>query len=289
MTILIPIAGVAVALLLWTVLVQLEWVTAERFFGHREAEPDGHIWPEAARFHENLRVADLHADTLIWRRDLLRRSRLGNFDFPRMRDGGGAVQGFLAVTEAPNETEGGNLSDKSDRLTLLGVVDQWPLAAIRDQTERALYMARKLHRFCDRSQGTIRFVTKRSDLEQALEDRKTDPSICAVILGLEGSDGTKYQLDNIERLFDAGYRMAELCHYTDTPFAASSSGVSRAGLSPLGRDAVLLMNSLGMIPDLAHASVRTIGDVLELSSHAPLITHTGSASCCTDPKCLIQS
>lgn len=269
----------------WTVLVRTEIVTAERLFGVKAPAP--HPVPAAAQaVHDRLLVADLHADTLIWRRDLLRRGDLGHFDFPRMQDGGLAIQGFLVVTEAPREVIGGGLTDKSDRLTALGVFDQWPLPAIVDQTERALYLGSKLGAFCRRSEGRIRLIRTATELKSALDARAAGQDVRAVYLGLEGSDGTKHSIANLERLFKAGFVMSELCHYTDTPFAASSSGASGAGLTGLGRDAVKTMDGMGMLVDLAHASPRTAEDVLAIVKKPPLITHTGSASCHHDPKCL---
>jgi microsomal dipeptidase-like Zn-dependent dipeptidase len=280
------VAGcVAALLLLWTVLVRTELVTAERFFGTRGA-PAPSVSAEAAALHARLLVADLHADSLIWRRDLLIRRELGQFDFPRMADGNGAVQGFLVVTESPRTITGGGISDKSDQLTALAIVDQWPFRAIVDQTERALYLAGKLHRFCDRSQGEIRLIRTAGDLRATLAARQADGRIRGAYLGLEGADGTSYRIDHLDRLFAAGFRMSELCHYTDTPFAGSSSGVSGGGLTALGRDAVQAMDALGMMIDLAHASPKTIEDVLALSPRAPLVTHTGSGACHHDPKCL---
>jgi membrane dipeptidase len=196
-----------------------------------------------------------------------------------------AVELFLAVTELPRRTVGDNLNDKSDRLTLLGVLEQWPLTAILDQTERALYLARKLKRYCARTGGNVRFVETASQLNRALGDRTVDRRIRAVLLGLESSDGTKYSLKNVERLFAAGFRTSELCHFTDTPFAAAASGVSKGGLTSLGREAVALMNELGMIVDLAHAAPRVIEEVLVCSKRPPFISHTGARSMHDDPKC----
>ncbi|MCA3155526.1 MAG: membrane dipeptidase [Burkholderiales bacterium] len=279
------LSGLLALALVWTVLVRFEILTAERLFGVK-ALPPHQTGPAAQELHKTLIVADLHADTLIWRRDLLRRSNLGHFDFPRMADGGVAVQGFLVVTEAPREVIGGHLSDKSDRLTALGAFDQWPLPAIVDQTVRALYLGRKLERFAERSKGRVRLVRNRDELQAVLDARHSGQDVRAVYLGLEGSDGTKHRPENLDRLFRAGFRMSELCHYTDTAFAASSSGVSGGGLTALGFEAVQEMDRLGMLVDLAHASPRTISDVLNTTRRPPLITHTGSGSCHHDPKCL---
>ena len=48
----------------------------------------------ALTLHRQLTVADLHADSLLWGRDLLQRSNYGHIDIPRLADGNVAVQIF---------------------------------------------------------------------------------------------------------------------------------------------------------------------------------------------------
>ena len=165
----------AVIVLGWTVAVRSGLLTASQFFSPR-ALPSASLGialsPPATQLHHALRVADLHCDALMWTRNLARRSVWGHLRsrlhaasacvpryFPRMLEGNCALQHFLVVTEAPRQIVGDNLTDTSDRVTLLGMVDQWPLAAIRNQTERALYIGGKLKRFCARPNGQVRFVT----------------------------------------------------------------------------------------------------------------------------------
>ena len=277
----------AVIILGWTVAVRSGLLTASQLFSPR-ALPSaslGIALSPPAQLHHALRVADLHCDALMWKRNLARRSGWGHLDFPRMLEGNCALQHFLVVTEAPRQIVGDNLTDTSDRITLLGMVDQWPLAAIGDQTERALYIGGKLKRFCARTNGQVRFVKTAEELGRALEARKSDLNVRAATLGLESSLGTQYSLKNIERLFAAGFRTSQLCHFTDSPFAAAATGVLKGGLTPLGREAVSLMNELGMIVDLAHAAPRVIEDVLSCSKRVPFISHTGSWAISNDPKC----
>src|SRR6185369_4922671 len=42
---------------------------------------------EAAALHRSSVVVDLHADALLWGRDLAKRSRFGHEDLPRLREG----------------------------------------------------------------------------------------------------------------------------------------------------------------------------------------------------------
>ena len=51
--------------------------------------------------HQRLLIADLHADTLLWNRDLLKRSDYGHVDLPRLVEGNVAIQAFTVVTKSP--------------------------------------------------------------------------------------------------------------------------------------------------------------------------------------------
>src|SRR5919197_5378079 len=55
--------------------------------------------PEAASLHARLLVADLHADSLLWGRDLLLRSDRGQVAIPRLRDGNVNFQLFAVVNK----------------------------------------------------------------------------------------------------------------------------------------------------------------------------------------------
>ena len=62
-------------------------------------------WPEpserALALHATLRIADLHADSLLFGRDLVRRSARGHVDVPRMQAGNVALQVFSMPTKTP--------------------------------------------------------------------------------------------------------------------------------------------------------------------------------------------
>ncbi len=54
---------------------------------------------QALKLHKELMIADLHADSLLWGRDLLERGAYGQVDIPRLADGNVALQVFLVADQ----------------------------------------------------------------------------------------------------------------------------------------------------------------------------------------------
>ena len=55
------------------------------------------ITPAARALHATLDVADMHADSLLWQRDLLVREDRGHVDLPRLIEGRYALQEIESV------------------------------------------------------------------------------------------------------------------------------------------------------------------------------------------------
>ena len=53
---------------------------------------------DVKELHRRWCIADGHADSLMWNRDLLERSQEGHVDFPRLREAGVKLQCFTLVT-----------------------------------------------------------------------------------------------------------------------------------------------------------------------------------------------
>ena len=64
-------------------------------------DPPYEAEPSAVQLHQALTVVDLHADTLLWNRDLLQRASHGHVDLPRLQEGNVALQVFGVVNSLP--------------------------------------------------------------------------------------------------------------------------------------------------------------------------------------------
>ena len=238
----------------------------------------------ALELHRSLWVADLHADSLMWNRDLEDRHGRGRVDVPRLIEGGVALQAFTIVSKTPWGMNVSRNSDSTDMTSLLFIAQRWPLRTWSSLLERALYQAGRLHESAQRSSGKLRVIESRADLERYVRERAQSPAQTAGLLGIEGAQVIEGRLDNVRRLFDAGFRMMSPSHFFDTEVGGSAHGESKYGLTPLGRQVIAEMERLGMLVDLAHASERTISDVLDIATRPVVFSHTGVRGTCDSPR-----
>jgi membrane dipeptidase len=238
----------------------------------------------AVALHKTLLVADLHADSLLWARDLLERGTRGHVDIPRLIEGNVALQAFTIVTKTPRNQNIENNTGDTDNITLLAVAERWPIKAWSSLTERALYQAHKLQQTAERSGGKFTLVRTSSELSAYLDRRIREPQITAGFLGIEGAHALDGNLDNIDRLFDAGVRMMAPTHFFDNDIGGSAHGVEKGGLTDKGHEMIRRMEEKKMIVDLAHASPRTIADVLAIATRPVVVSHTGIKGTCDNTR-----
>ncbi len=235
---------------------------------------------QASALHQKLLVADMHADSLLWSRDLLARSDRGHVDIPRLIEGNVGLQAFTIVSKSPRGQNIDRNPSDSDRITDLVIASAWPLRTWGSLFERALFQIQKLRDFAQRSEGKLRLIESRQDLDAYLAAYKPgDPSVGAW-LGIEGAHPLEGQLDKLDRLFAAGLRMAGITHFFDNELGGSMHGMNQAGLTDFGRAAVARMQELGVLVDLAHASSAVVDDVLAMASQPVVVSHGGVKGTC---------
>lgn len=236
----------------------------------------------AEALHKNLIVADLHADSLLWNRDLLERGTRGQVDIPRLAEGNVAIQAFTLVTTSPRGLNIYKNSDDTDQIQLLAIAQLWPPNTWSSPKWRAIYEAARLHQFAEKSQGKLVIIKSRADLQRYLATRT--PGQVAGFLGAEGSQPLEGKLENLNDLFNSGIRMMAPTHFTDTAIAGAAAGLTKGGLTDLGRQWVRALEAKSIIIDLAHASPATLRDVTAMASRPVLVSHTGVKATCNNPR-----
>lgn len=247
--------------------------------------PPYKISQAAQKKHDGLIIMDWHSDSLLWNRNLLKRSNYGHMDIPRLAEGNVALQMFTVVTKSPKGQNYESNTADTDSITMLAIAQLWPPATWSSLYERALYQSRRLHDCASKEPEHLKIIRRQSDLIKALEMRSKTKSngsgnIVLGLLGIEGCHCLEGKLENVKGLYDAGYRMISLHHFFDNELGGSLHGISRDGLNEFGRQVVRELERLEIIIDVAHSSPEVVDDVLEIAKRPIVVSHTGVHGIC---------
>jgi membrane dipeptidase len=247
--------------------------------------PAFQVSDKAQALHQGLFIGDWHADSTLWNRDLSKRSDYGHVDIPRLQEGNVALQMFTTVTKSPsglNYEE--NDSDAADDITKVAMLQLWPLRAWTSLTERAITQAQKLERLADSDPDNFVLVKSRLDLKAFLTKRESNPKLVGGLIGTEGSHALDGDINNIQRLYEHGFRMMSLHHFFDNELGGSLHGTSKQGLTDFGRQVLAKIIELNIIVDLSHSSEQVVAEALTLTAKPFVVSHTGFKGNCDSPR-----
>jgi microsomal dipeptidase-like Zn-dependent dipeptidase len=250
-------------------------------------DPGGPLAPvsdRARELHATLRIADLHADSLLFGRDLARRGTRGHVDVPRMQEGNVALQVMSMPVKTPKHMNIEHNEGTTDDIMTLALANRWPPATWRSLTARVLHLAARARSIEASSAGAFRLIRSGEDLAAYLADRATAPQLTAGLLSIEGAHALDDDPANVDVVADAGIRMISPSHFFDTAFGGSAHGMEQGGLTEPGREMIRRMEARGVILDVAHASARTIDDALAISSRPVVASHTGVRGVCDNAR-----
>jgi len=236
--------------------------------------------PEARELHGRLTIADMHSDALLWKRSILERAERGHVDLPRLQEGNVALQVFASVTRSPRGQNLDGNTDETDNITPLVAAQLQPPRTWNSPFERSMYHAEKLDRAVEGSDGQLRWVRTKGELEALLADRAAGGDAIGALYALEGLHNLEGNGANLKRLYDAGARMAGFTHFFDNEVAGSMHGVERGALTDLGREMFAQMQDLGMVVDLAHASPEAMEEMISLADGPLVYSHGGVRATC---------
>lgn len=244
--------------------------------------------PAADSLLRTIDVVDLHADALLWPRDLLERHDHGHVDLPRLQEGHVALQVFSVVTKTPRGINYERNSADTDNITILAIAERYPFRAWFDLSERARWQGARLKdavtRSAARGDSALRLIRSREDLAALLAARRAGKGVVGALLATEGLHPLEGRLDNLDTLAADGFRMFGVTHFFDNEVGGSAHGIAKGGLSPFGRQVVARMDSLGLIIDVAHASPALVDDILATTRRPVVVSHGGVQGTCPGPR-----
>ncbi len=245
-----------------------------------DGKPLPKVSAEAIALHKTLTIVDLHSDTLMWKRDMLDRADRGHMDLPRLQEGNVALQIFSSVSKTPKgQNYDANGSD-SDNITLLAVAQMQPARTWNSLLERSLWHGEKLDRATAASKGALVKVAASGNVDSLLERRAKQEDATGALLSIEGLQNLEGKAANLDKLYNAGFRMAGITHFFDNELAGSMHGIKKGGLTPLGREVIRRMEEKGMIVDIAHCSRQCVTEILAMARRPVVSSHGGVQATC---------
>jgi len=178
--------------------------------------------------------------------DVRSRTRTGEFDFVRAREGGLDVA-FMSIYTSSSLEGTGQSGPKAD--SLIAGVEK--LAASAPE----------------------KFVVVRSVADVRREAGKGKVLLA---LGMENGSPIEGRLENLRRYYDLGIRYITLAHAKSNHLADASYDPDRrwGGLSPFGRKVIEEMNRLGIMVDISHLTDSAALQALRLSRAPVIASHS---------------
>lgn len=279
--------GILIGVVLVVVLGVFSTVSAlpgvvENSLNSIDPESFGELSDEAEELHQEIAVADMHADTLLWKRDLNEWGNRGHADIPRLQAGNVAVQVFSSVSKTPKGQNYDSNSADTDNIRLLSIAQLQPPRTWNSVLQRSLFHAQKLEDAAKDSDGNLRLIRTRGDLDTLLADRRAGDEVLGGIFSVEGLHNLEGDLENVKELRDAGMRMAGFTHFFDNEVAGSMHGTDKGGLTDFGRKVFAELERTGVIIDIAHASPEAVDDMLTLATRPIVSSHGGVQATCDE-------
>lgn len=243
-------------------------------------EPLPAIRADAKALHETLQIADLHGDTLLWKRDLLDKANRGQIDLPRLEAGNVALQVFSSVSKTPKGQNYDSNPSDTDNITLLAMAQLQPVRTWFSVHERSMWHGQRLEAAAKESGGRLMLIRKPEDIDTLLAARAAGKQVTGALYSVEGLQNLEGKAENLDRLYSVGMRMAGLVHFFDNDLAGSMHGTRKGGLTPFGRKMVRAMEAKGIIVDIAHSSHKAVAEILAMARRPVVSSHGGVQAVC---------
>lgn len=129
----------------------------------------------------------------------------------------------------------------------------------------------------------IEFMNDYADIVYNYNDlkRTNETNKLGIVMGVEGLDGLKNNVNLIDFLYRFGVRHAMLTWNRENEFATGVKSLNKdRGLTKLGVEVIKRMEALGMIVDASHANEKTFWDIYEHTTKPFIASHSNAYSIC---------
>jgi membrane dipeptidase len=122
----------------------------------------------------------------------------------------------------------------------------------------------------------LRNLLQKAEVKIALKAKELNRgNAVKAYLSCEGGDFLSGKIENVAKAYQEGIRSIQLVHYAPNDLGDLQTWKAKhKGLSSFGKEVVKEMNRLGMLIDVAHASIKTVKDVTDRTTAPIILSHS---------------
>jgi microsomal dipeptidase-like Zn-dependent dipeptidase len=139
----------------------------------------------------------------------------------------------------------------------------------RETVENLIDWNRRFARFAE----LVMPARSAADIDAARASGRT-----AIFLGLQNASAIEDDIGLVEILHRLGIRVMQLTYNNQSLLGAGCYEAHDAGITRMGREAIVEMNRLGMLIDMSHSAERTTLEAIDLSARPIAVTHANPSS-----------
>jgi membrane dipeptidase len=216
----------------------------------QQSQQEGALRAKGQKLAQQFIIVDTHIDVpyrlrMKWE-DISQRTKDGEFDYVRAKQGGLKAPFMSIYTPASYEKTGGA---KALADTLIDMVEKFA----RDWPQQ--------------------FALARSVEDVTRQFRKGVISLC---MGMENGSPIEHDMANLQHFYDRGIRYITLAHALSNHISDSSYDTTHVwkGLSFFGRRLVTEMNRVGIMVDVSHITDAAFYEVMNVSKAPVIASHS---------------
>ncbi|MEO8230925.1 MAG: dipeptidase, partial [Ignavibacteriota bacterium] len=121
-------------------------------------------------------------------------------------------------------------------------------------------------------------IAQATTMQQALN--LNNQNKIAAVIGVEGGHHIEESLGKLDTLYNAGMRYLTITWNNSVSWAISAKDPrsTSIGLNNFGRQVIQRLDSLGVIIDVSHTGIKTIQDILSVTTNPIIASHSGARS-----------
>jgi microsomal dipeptidase-like Zn-dependent dipeptidase len=146
--------------------------------------------------------------------------------------------------------------------------------------EKAVSIIKQVKQQIEKNSSVVAQASTVSDLKKNKSAGKK-----SIFIGIENGYAIGQDISNIQRFAELGVKYITLSHNRNNDICDANAGkTEHNGLSEFGKEVVKEMNRCGIIVDISHTSEKTSFDVLAVSRHPIIASHSSAKALCNHPR-----